>query len=291
MDSLFILGALLSSGLALLTLLGTLELLFLTVSGALPARRAQPSTSPQPLQHLAVVIPAHNEAADIAACVNSLQACEKPTCPLSLVVVADNCSDDTAAQAAAAGARVLVRQHDTLRGKGYALDHAFNQLLAEGVDAVLIVDADTAAATDFLTACETAFIDGAAALQCRYTVKNPDDSLRTRLMHVALLAFNVLRPRGREYWRQWLWLTCHNLASRALYRTFRGRRFGISSSVSESRLSGYIRGQDHRASRYANRRQGRRFTARTLGRRALADDSGTCPAVSPCRITGTSAIT
>ena len=39
---------------------------------------------------------------------------------------------------------------------------------------------------------------GADAVQCRYGVLNAGDSLRTRLMNVALLAFNVLRPRGRD---------------------------------------------------------------------------------------------
>jgi len=38
---------------------------------------------------------------------------------------------------------------------------------------------------------------GADAVQCRYGVLNADESLRTRLMQVALMAFNVLRPRGR----------------------------------------------------------------------------------------------
>ena len=31
-------------------------------------------------------------------------------------------------------------------------------------------------------------------------VLNPDDSIRTRLMNIALMAFHVLRPRGRERW-------------------------------------------------------------------------------------------
>jgi hypothetical protein len=35
-------------------------------------------------------------------------------------------------------------------------------------------------------------------VQVRYTTLNADASLRTRLMNVALMAFNALRPRGRE---------------------------------------------------------------------------------------------
>jgi cellulose synthase/poly-beta-1,6-N-acetylglucosamine synthase-like glycosyltransferase len=35
-------------------------------------------------------------------------------------------------------------------------------------------------------------------VQCRYTTLNADSSLRTRLMNLALMAFNALRPRGRS---------------------------------------------------------------------------------------------
>ena len=39
---------------------------------------------------------------------------------------------------------------------------------------------------------------GADGVQTRYGVLNPGISIRTRLMNVALMAFNVLRPRGRD---------------------------------------------------------------------------------------------
>lgn len=184
--------------LSLLTLPGTITLLLLTL-GALktPRRFTTPTTQ---LNRLAVIIPAHNESANIADCVHSLQHCEKPRCAWQLYVIADNCSDDTAAQAHQAGATVWERQDDQLRGKGYALDYAFNRLLAESTppDALLIVDADTAVAANFLTETEHAFAAGADGVQCRYTVRQPEQSLRTRLMNVAFMAFNVLRPRARQ---------------------------------------------------------------------------------------------
>jgi cellulose synthase/poly-beta-1,6-N-acetylglucosamine synthase-like glycosyltransferase len=37
-------------------------------------------------------------------------------------------------------------------------------------------------------------------VQCRYLVRNPEGSMRTRLMNLALMAFNAFRPRGRERW-------------------------------------------------------------------------------------------
>jgi cellulose synthase/poly-beta-1,6-N-acetylglucosamine synthase-like glycosyltransferase len=70
----------------------------------------------------------------------------------------------------------------------------------EGFDAVVVIDADTVAEPNMIAAFLRLFAAGADAVQCRYGVLNPDASLRTRLMRMALLAFNVLRPRGRDWW-------------------------------------------------------------------------------------------
>ncbi len=200
MTSLTLISIILGSSLALLTLPGTIELVLLTLGGLLPSRRLPKTNATLAPRHIAVVIPAHNEETDIARCVTSLLACDQPTGQFSVYVVADNCTDDTAACARAAGAEVFERHDAEKRGKGYALDYAFNSLLKQPIDALLIIDADTVVEANFICACEQVFADGADAVQCRYTVNNPQASKRTRLMHVALLAFNVLRPRGRERW-------------------------------------------------------------------------------------------
>ncbi|HEV7136313.1 MAG TPA: glycosyltransferase family 2 protein, partial [Steroidobacteraceae bacterium] len=89
---------------------------------------------------LAIVVPAHNEAGLIAGTIRAilpqLLAIDR------LIVVADNCSDETAAVAGAAGAQVLVRNDSTRRGKGYALDFGVRHLTADPPEVVLIVDAD-----------------------------------------------------------------------------------------------------------------------------------------------------
>jgi cellulose synthase/poly-beta-1,6-N-acetylglucosamine synthase-like glycosyltransferase len=112
--------------------------------------------------------------------------------------VADNCDDHTAQRAAAAGARVIVREDRMRRGKGYALEYAFAILIEQGFDALAVVDADSAVESNFLAEIEHILGSGADAVQCRYRVLNPGASMRTRLMDVALMAFNVLRPRGRQ---------------------------------------------------------------------------------------------
>lgn len=188
----------------IVTLPGTAELLLLTVGGLLPrkprrptVRSGSPTASPAVFKMIAVV-PAHDEEAGIGSCVRSLLACKREGCDFSVVVVADNCTDETAARAALAGARVLVRHDPARRGKGFALDYAFNVLLDEEFDAVVVVDADTTVEPNMVAEFRRLFADGADAVQCRYGVGNVGASLRTRLMNVALLAFNGLRPRGRE---------------------------------------------------------------------------------------------
>ncbi len=181
---------------AILSLPGSVELLLLTLAGLLRPRERQASNLGQ--LRLAIVVPSHNEELNIARCVKSLASAPRGGADLTIVVIADNCSDSTAEVARAAGARVLVRFNDQERGKGYALDFAFLTLLREGFDAFVIVDADSEVSPNFVEAMVEAFRSGVDAAQCRYIVRNSADSVRTRLMNVALYGFNVLRPRGRD---------------------------------------------------------------------------------------------
>jgi cellulose synthase/poly-beta-1,6-N-acetylglucosamine synthase-like glycosyltransferase len=182
---------------ALATLPGTIELAMLTVGGAFSARPTKRRARKDNFR-LAVVVPAHNEEHQITRCVQSLLAADRTGVDLSIAVIADNCTDQTAATARHAGARVLERTNADLRGKGYALDYAFTLLQPEGYQAFMVVDADSVIGANALTETVETILAGADAVQCRYLVSNPGDSARTKLMNVALMAFNVLRPRGRD---------------------------------------------------------------------------------------------
>ena len=93
----------------------------------------------------------------------------------------------------------MVERIDALRrGKGYALEDPFAMLLAEGFDAFIVIDADTVVEPNLLVEIVTLFESGADGVQTRYGVLNYNVSTRTRLMNIALMAFNVLRPRGRD---------------------------------------------------------------------------------------------
>jgi cellulose synthase/poly-beta-1,6-N-acetylglucosamine synthase-like glycosyltransferase len=186
-----------SALLVLLTLPGTIELAVLTFAGVLPLPERRRSAVK--VAKLAIVIPAHDEAAAIARCVRSIAACIPPdSLETKIVVIADNCTDATADFARAAGALVLVRSDSNRQGKGFALKFAFEVLLGEAFDAVLVVDADSVVDPNFLVESVRLFRAGADGVQARYLVLNSDASPRTRLMNVAFMAFNVLRARGRE---------------------------------------------------------------------------------------------
>lgn len=191
--------------LILITVPGSIELALLSIGGVM--RQPQPGTKTKgaapALNKIAVVIPAHNEAAGIVQCVESVARCLTPreNVTIQTVVVADNCDDATAILANRAGARVIVRADTSHQGKGFALQYAFETLLAEGVDAFVVVDADTCVEANLLIEIVTLLEAGADGVQVRYGVLNPDVTIRTRLMSVALMAMNTLRPRGRQRWK------------------------------------------------------------------------------------------
>ncbi len=159
----------------------------------------RPPLSPRPPSlRFDFVVPAHDESLGIAATVKSLQSVDYPAELFRVLVVADNCTDDTALKAREAGAVVLERFDAKLRGKGYALAHAFQWCLKEGADAVVVVDADTLVSKNLLSAFAARLAAGNVAVQAHYGVQNPNASWRTRLMRIALSMFHQVRSIGRE---------------------------------------------------------------------------------------------
>ncbi|WP_241490306.1 glycosyltransferase family 2 protein [Leucobacter chromiiresistens] len=96
-----------------------------------------------------VLIPAHNEEASLPATLASLRLQERV--PDRVIVVADNCTDDTVGVARRSGAEVFETQGNTHKKGG-----ALNQVLARELphmgdnDTVLVMDADTQLSPGFL---------------------------------------------------------------------------------------------------------------------------------------------
>jgi cellulose synthase/poly-beta-1,6-N-acetylglucosamine synthase-like glycosyltransferase len=158
----------------------------------------RPRTAPRPeapRPRIAVLVPAHNEAAGIAHTVTELrkQLCEHDT----LLVVADNCSDDTAARAAASGARVVERHDPERRGKGYALAFGIEQLSAAAPDIVVIVDADCTVSEGGIEQLARLAHKTDCPVQADYVLTpGTNASGRSLVSALAFLVKNRVRPRG-----------------------------------------------------------------------------------------------
>jgi cellulose synthase/poly-beta-1,6-N-acetylglucosamine synthase-like glycosyltransferase len=144
---------------------------------------------------VAVVVPAHNEASGIAATIASIRS--QLLQNDRVLVVADNCNDDTAAVAEAAGAEVAVRQHATQRGKGYALDHGLRHLASMAPDVVVMVDADCLVGAGCIDQLKSLCVNTGRPVQARYIMLAPPGAnARQRISAFAWVVRNLVRPRG-----------------------------------------------------------------------------------------------
>lgn len=109
------------------------------VVGCFAAREAPPPPA-RSRGRIAVVIPAHNERDIVAATVAAVRAELRDID--RILVVADNCTDDTAALARPAGADAIERQDAAHCGKGYALQFGVDHLKADPPETVVFIDAD-----------------------------------------------------------------------------------------------------------------------------------------------------
>lgn len=198
-------------------------LLILTLLSRTPAPPPRSSRS----LSFDIIVPAHNEAAGIQRIVANLKKIDWPTDQYRIVVIADNCTDETADLARAAGAAVIERHDSSRRGKGYALEVAFKDSLDRGLaNAVVVVDADSEVTSNLLEAFAAKIESGASAVQAHYGVSNPQLSWHTRLLTIALAAFHIVRSRARD--RMYVscgvrgngWCVMHRLLRKVPYRAF-----------------------------------------------------------------------
>lgn len=158
----------------------------------LPDRRG-PDAAPRP--PIAVLVPAHNEALGITGPLQAMLAQMRPGD--RLLVVADNCSDDTAAVARAAGAEVIERSHATERGKGYALAYGVDHLRRSPPPVVVIVDADCLPRPGAFDALSAACLRWHAPVQAKYLMTHEQaPGLNGRIAEFAWRVKNWIRPRG-----------------------------------------------------------------------------------------------
>lgn len=165
------------------------------------ARRGRPDPPHDlrtPATRFAVIVPAHDEAAMIAATLDSLAALDYPSALYAVHVVADHCVDDTAEVARAHGAEVHER-NDGVRGKGSSIMSVVRTLgdSVDPPDVIVIIDADTVVDRAFLIALDSSFAHGARVVQGHYAVRDPERSPAVALRSAAFAVRHLQRPLGR----------------------------------------------------------------------------------------------
>jgi cellulose synthase/poly-beta-1,6-N-acetylglucosamine synthase-like glycosyltransferase len=169
-------------------------MLFTEVFLAVVYRRGtRPAAGRRP--RVAVLMPAHDEAGGIAQSLRSVLPQLLPTD--RLVVIADNCSDDTAAVAAAAGAEVIERHDTSKRGKGFALDFGVRHLERDPPEVVLIVDADCFFSAGSVDVLARECLARALPIQGLYLNQSREGGgTRARIAAFASLVKNKVRATG-----------------------------------------------------------------------------------------------
>lgn len=134
-----------------------------TVIGCITKSKTFPETDNK--HTFGIVIAARNESAVIERLMESIEGQDYDHDKYRIFVVADNCTDDTAAICRRRGATVYERHDPQHARKGYALSYLFRMIDHDfGIDCVdgyIIFDADNLLRTNFLTEINKAFDTGA----------------------------------------------------------------------------------------------------------------------------------
>ncbi|ARR54397.1 glycosyl transferase [Rhizorhabdus wittichii DC-6] len=179
----------------LIVALPAVATLVLAIELAAAQAPLRPPPAPRGDPRIAIVIPAHDEAAGIAAVAAAARAAAPPGA--RLLVVADNCADDTAARARAAGAEAIERDDPDRRGKGFALAFARDHLAVDPPDVVVVVDADCTVADDGIARLAAAVQAQGRPVQSTYLMRPaPDRGTLVALSGFAFLVRNLVRQRG-----------------------------------------------------------------------------------------------
>jgi cellulose synthase/poly-beta-1,6-N-acetylglucosamine synthase-like glycosyltransferase len=156
-------------------------------------RRVLPNSEPTTL----LLMPAHNEAATIGNVLKRLAPLLSER--VSLLVIADNCTDATADIARAAGAKVVERTEPYVRGKGHALAFGRAALENSPPDCVIVFDADCESDPSSIADLAAFCVAENRAVQARYLL-HPDKQApaNVQISNFAFWVKNALRQRGQR---------------------------------------------------------------------------------------------
>ncbi|MEM8770546.1 MAG: glycosyltransferase family 2 protein [Pseudomonadota bacterium] len=169
-------------------------IVFAEVLASFMPKRSLPSHQ-GPLPSLVVIVPAHNEGEHIVQTLTDLKAALWDAA--SILVVADNCTDDTAEIAEREGAMVLRREDPDRRGKGFALQYAVDRLRNQPPECIAFFDADSRLEPDVLRRIASASTAVGRPVQAFYDMEAPQQgNARAGVRVFAWRFMNAVRMSG-----------------------------------------------------------------------------------------------
>ena len=127
-----------------------------------------------------IVIAARNEEKVIGNLLDSINKQDYPRKLITVFVVADNCTDNTAKIAKEHGAKVYERHDNEHKTKGYALEYLFNQIESDygitSFEGYFVFDADNLLKKDYISKMNNAFDSGAKIITSYRNTKNFDEN-------------------------------------------------------------------------------------------------------------------
>jgi cellulose synthase/poly-beta-1,6-N-acetylglucosamine synthase-like glycosyltransferase len=142
-----------------------------------------------------ILMPAHNEALNISTTLKNLLPIV--TDKIRILVVADNCNDNTAALVKDMGIDVIERQAPLHRGKGYALAFGQDYLRLNPPECVIILDADCETDPQSVSDLATLAIRSGSPVQAQNLVYS--EVMEGPMVQISNFAFwikNAVRQRG-----------------------------------------------------------------------------------------------
>jgi cellulose synthase/poly-beta-1,6-N-acetylglucosamine synthase-like glycosyltransferase len=171
--------------------------LLVEIIAALKAPRLEPFEAKELNieKRVAVIVPAHNESSGLVPTLQDIKA--QLGAADRLIVVADNCTDDTAAVAVASGAEVIVRNDPDRIGKGFAMGWGVTHLSQDPPDFVLFVDADCRLQADLIEGLKRVCQQIQRPVQALFMMRSAENSpINHSFAEFAWILRNWIRPLG-----------------------------------------------------------------------------------------------
>ena len=209
--------------------------------------KPRPHKIPIKKNKFAILIAARNEEKVIGNLLSSINNQDYDADFLEVVVIADNCTDNTANIARECGATVFERFNKKEIGKGYALDYAISRLRKEGIwqeiDGIIVLDADNVLTPNYITEMNKTRSDGYEAFTSYRNSKNYGDNW----ISAGYGLWYIRESKFLHYARMLLHSSCAIsgtgfFVSRALLDKFNGWKFYLLTEDIEFSIFSVING-------------------------------------------------